>query len=921
MDAPPPTMVPDHLTALLTAATMTYVVGLKSSAARVQHTQVLALVRRMLAEYGRAQIYEWYQALTIGKVIFDIDGKASATTAPALLLAALDGVRAFFAPDPPPRTVLAASHGGDKLSFRVYCVGVRMRMSDIKARILRLHLDGRSSGPFDPAIYSANQKLRAVGSLKTPEDARVLKLIDADHHELQPTAELLVDTLVQVVDDSWPLLVEPPEGTTAKPTKITKSSIKRAAPEPEPKSEAAAPSCTVVVAETRQPAKRGRPAKEDTLPATWRELLVNMGFRDVRSLKAFTSPDHAESGYSFTASDATRKDCPCCARTHDSNNWFMVSPEPGLFAVKSQSVNCKYLRHDSRTTVVEAIQADPTSIQDKLDAMQLAPPLRIDTKNPNLHYHRIACTRPECWACDERHGQQAYDLREMVKGTWLLRADFDGCTGRLLHTDGMLVQYLKRVLEDPSSTALTSLYLMAHRDTLWCDQSLTDIRSWNCQTRRWITLSPKTFASHVGAWLTSLLTAVKRTGEFSEYGKTLREALALCKSFGQQMAVATNILSTQCQQWVGKLFDADPHLLGCEDCVIDLRTGEARPASQHDLVSRSVGFNFLEHTYDEETLTPVRNLMRDIYPVDEEREFMQRFAGYCLLGDYEEKLFMCLTDRRQGYNGKSTLRRLLLDAMGEYALLSDNAFLYARKQTRDINAHDSGLLQYKGVRLVLFEELSDNQAIDYALVKNLTGGGMDLKVRAAYDIKPEKMRWTGKLVLIFNEGSCPQLKVEDAALVKRMTVVQHRSLFCRDAAELTAHSAEEHTFMADTDRAKAVTPPMMLAWMLEGLQRYWPNRFQQIPKVLEGWKRELVMEHDDVAAWAADCISEEPAAHLTPADALQSFRTVKPNSTLGKNKISSRLKDLFPGKFAEKRSVAGAIVPAGFRGLKVDVDV
>ena len=291
-----------------TASRVGFIRGLKSSAARVEHADPLRLVRRMLAEYGRSQLYEWYKACLIGKVIFDVDGKRGTTTAEALLEAALAGLAAFFG-HMPDRYIIAAAHGtdpdhpnGNKLSYRIYVPGVRMRMSDIKARLIRLGLD--KNRPFDAAIYGSQQKLRMAGSIKTEDDRRPLKLVDEAGAEIEPTVQLLLDTLVQVVEDQWPLIEEPKEPEEPMKTALAKRS-------------ATSTTVAVAVAPEQPPRKRGRPTKDNTLPAEWRDALDSMGFKEVHSKGAFQ--DARGRGFSF--SSTSRASCPCCTREHVSNNW------------------------------------------------------------------------------------------------------------------------------------------------------------------------------------------------------------------------------------------------------------------------------------------------------------------------------------------------------------------------------------------------------------------------------------------------------------------------------------------------------------------------------------------------------------------------------------------------------------------------
>ena len=334
-----------------------YVVGLKAPRARVEYVDAGVLVRRMLAEYGRAQLFEWYQAAMIGKIVFDVDGHVhlpSGTTAQSLLQAALRAVDAFFG-FTPADVVVASSHAGvsdgDKLSYRIFVPGFRMALTDVKKRILRLGLDGKAGGPFDPAIYGANQKLRCVGSIKTPDDRRVLKLIDADHNDVQPTADLLRATLVQEVDAAWPLLTETtPPSADALPNVAVR---KRLQPVPAVADEAQVAVCP---APKRQ---RGRPPKDSSIPPDVLAILLDMHFVDPRFVAA--TPD----GFAFDAKNRDR--CPNCVHDHTRQNWWCI-PKPDEVVVANYSERCVVKRYPR---VIEAIVPVHANFEDSLALLNL----------------------------------------------------------------------------------------------------------------------------------------------------------------------------------------------------------------------------------------------------------------------------------------------------------------------------------------------------------------------------------------------------------------------------------------------------------------------------------------------------------------------------------------------------------------------
>ena len=292
-----------------------FIQGLRSSAARVEHATVANFVRRVLLEYGRAQLFEWLHAADVGKVVFDVDGKPPAT-ADALLAAAIAAVAVFLG-HTPPRIVIASSHGPAKLSFRLWLPDYRMLLGDIKKRILRLALDDKHGGPFDPAVYGSNQKLRLPGSIKSPDDQRLLQLVDSSGVAVEPTAALLRDCLVQVVDPRAPLLTE--DAATAAPKRARSAAPPPVAPGAEAKR--ATPTLS-------RPA-RGKPPQDR--PRAER-LLATAGFSNINWLST-TRPESA-------TFDCDRGPCACCSNTHDNQHWWCSEDDAGALTVRNYSPSC-----------------------------------------------------------------------------------------------------------------------------------------------------------------------------------------------------------------------------------------------------------------------------------------------------------------------------------------------------------------------------------------------------------------------------------------------------------------------------------------------------------------------------------------------------------------------------------------------------
>ena len=827
-----------------------YCVGLKTCKARVKTAVVDDLVRRMLAGYGTAEFFEWYQAVTVGKVVFDVDGKVGDTTARELLDRAMRAVETFFG-FMPDRVLVSASHGGAKLSYRIYVPGFRMRIADQKARLLRLGLDGRSGGPFDAAIYGANQKLRLTGSVKTAEDARLLRLIDpVDMSPVEPTRGLLADTIVQVVDDEWPLLVEGEVGTSG----LQSSGHRRDADEA---ADEAAGSTDMQV--QRAPKRhRGRPRKEESIPADARAVLVRMGFTEPRFVAA------SAEGFAFDA--ANRGSCPNCARAHESNNWYCI-PKPDEYVVANYSEHCVIKRYP-RVVTVEAITPAHADFDDSLALLRLDEGAEGRLRAANLHYHekviKVACYRSECVACDSHHDCTTYTTMQLLpRHCWSVRNDDNSCPGRIFHHSAQLANMLKRLFVAPNDEALVGLFLEGHRGGLHVDRESETTYFWDSAPAgggRWRQVSNTEFDSHLSGWLNALLYGVAMLPEFKDERKSLEKALAKAQTgnIRNLRHLVQGRLSLLGVQTGGTRMDADPYLLGAGTSVIELRAPDAdtggfttviRHARPEDLVTKSVGY---EITPDFGDTAPVDAVFAQIYPVEEERRFFQLFGGYCLLGKAPAKGFLCLTDRRRGDNGKSTAVRLLRTALGDdYVIDNKQNLLYEARFASGVNAHDSGMMAFEGKRLALMEELSATRALDTSFLKQITGGETCISVRAANSATTRAMPWSAKLITVFNEGCAPRFKVEDEAFTKRMIVMPHRSLFCKDRATWDAHRDEPDTHRADGAKIDALQPSQILAWFLCGLERYWAGgqvEFE-VPAACREWAGELVQEQDGVRTW------------------------------------------------------------------------
>ena len=856
--------------------------SIKSAAKDAAEDSVDHLVGLITRKWRKHNFCEWLPNHPLTTTYFDADKRIDGTeedideAIAALLRRCMEALAIFFADQPTftlESVIWGTSHGPKpggkyKLSFRAYVPRFCMHVDQIKLRLQRLGLCTPAGEPFDHAPYGVNQKLRMFGSFKANDDRRILQLMGSPEEEI-PDDDVIRGTIVQNVGRDAIRIEEVVAKAPAK---------RKAGPAPKPGKRSAKQPLAIAAAvdeevvDTPGPVepvlKRGRPFAKDVLPAHVRAALEATGFKEIRGTQK------TEAGWHF---DCCRKSCPLCMGAHDSNQfWAIYTDTQQAIRVGNYSEACRN-RVISLTAAVEPIRSLNGSLTDSMLAIGL------QDSTPGMHL--IPCEGDNCLVCNKIHGgAHEYRTAKLLPqdAAWSVAHVSDMCTPRIFHHSTSLPDYLEPVLTTPNYRNFAGLFIKANGHLIDTD-AFGSVFVWYEDQRKWKRDERGSLASRVGDWLDMLLDQVGHLDGFSQRQRAIKAARASVANLAQMQGITKHMLNRLRDAKEPAEFDANPLLLGTNDGVVDLTALTFRPAEMEDRITRSVGYNFEDGTTAAD-VEHVERIMHMIYPVDEEYEVAQRWAGYCLRGDVPVKHFVILTDRRGGHNGKSTFLRALRDALGSYAFKPEDSFLYQTSTVRDTNAHTAGLLQFQHKRLAAFEELSATKRINMGLLKDITGGGTTLPVRAPHATEAVDMTWTSKVTLAFNEGSAPQLRADDEAFCSRILVIPHRSHFA-PADKYARLKDEPHTFLA--------SPPVMragaiLRWAMEGLRRFNAKGLTDVPEGCRSWVSALVEEQDELIQWAQGAVSVSAEEHFTAAEALAEFSKAT-GSKLGKGTFIRRL--------------------------------
>jgi phage/plasmid-associated DNA primase len=261
----------------------------------------------------------------------------------------------------------------------------------------------------------------------------------------------------------------------------------------------------------------------------------------------------------------------------------------------------------------------------------------------------------------------------------------------------------------------------------------------------------------------------------------------------------------------GLEMDKEPHLLGCANGVLDLRTGALRDGRPEDRICLSVGYDFRAGDPSQRFQQEV---VDRIFPVPEERAAMRKITAYFLYGGAPLKALFIATDVLGGYNAKSFWFYLVLRALGAvggYGAVSDVRALLENGRSESASSHDEAGAQLKRKRFALCDEGVRGKAIDTNQLKSSTSGApMPKAHRRCGERLTRADVWedTAKLVLACNQEDMPKLghgsedKAGSSAVLDRIVYCPFRSKFVQDPeTHRLEHPEHEHVFQADPSLA------------------------------------------------------------------------------------------------------------------------
>lgn len=298
--------------------------------------------------------------------------------------------------------------------------------------------------------------------------------------------------------------------------------------------------------------------------------------------------------------------------------------------------------------------------------------------------------------------------------------------------------------------------------------------------------------------------------------------------------------------------DADPMLIGYDNArrVIDLRTGENRPATAGDYITKSLS---VAEIGDVTKAVRWLQFLDQVFIGDAELiDWLRRWIGYTLTGSTAEQILLFCYGL--GANGKSVLGELLRWITGDYARSIPVEMLCESK--RQAGGATPDLADLVGARLALTTETEDGAALAESLVKSLTAGDT-ISARPLYG-RPINFAPQFKLLMLGNHR--PVVRGTDHGIWRRIRLVPFRRTFAPD---------ERDPHLLDKLKAEA---PHILAWMIEGCIDWQRRGLADTPAVVAAETSDYRQEQDVIGEFLAEATVQSPVSEVSAGDLYARYR-------------------------------------------------
>ena len=289
-------------------------------------------------------------------------------------------------------------------------------------------------------------------------------------------------------------------------------------------------------------------------------------------------------------------------------------------------------------------------------------------------------------------------------------------------------------------------------------------------------------------------------------------------------------------------FDRDKYLFNCHNGTINLKTGEFRPHSPSDRLTKVT-----EVDYDPDAECPRWiSFMDEVFEGDQDRiRYLQKAIGYAMSGDTRLECMFILygpTSR----NGKGTTMETVLRILGEYGRTAKPEML-SKKGFADSSGPSEDVARLNGARMVNVSEPEKSMVIDASLTKQMTGNNT---LTARY-LRENSFEFKPQFKLFIDTNHLPQISDMTLFESDRIRIIPFNRHFTAEERDI-----DLKTFFAEPSNLSGI-----LNWCLEGYRLYQEEGLKMPGSVAEATK-EYRDQSDRLTMFTNQCLKREAGQEL-----------------------------------------------------------
>ncbi|XCD58022.1 phage/plasmid primase, P4 family (plasmid) [Candidatus Liberibacter asiaticus] len=279
-------------------------------------------------------------------------------------------------------------------------------------------------------------------------------------------------------------------------------------------------------------------------------------------------------------------------------------------------------------------------------------------------------------------------------------------------------------------------------------------------------------------------------------------------------------------------FDANLRYIGEKDGVLDLETGQRITPTEELYITKSTGTPFVEGEPSQEFL----DLVSGYFESEEVMNFFTRCVGMALLGGNKAQRFIHI--RGVGGSGKSTLMNLIKYAFGNQYVINAEASDIMQNRPPEAGKANPSLIRLMGARVVIISETNENDEINAAKIKQMTGGDC-MTARLNYGNTYSESPASFTPFIVSNKHLF--VRNPDDAWWRRYIVIPFDKPIANRDASFAQKLETKYTLEAKK-------------WFLKGVKAYISKGLDvDIPEVCLKAKEEERQGTDTYQAWIDDC--------------------------------------------------------------------